>query len=145
MILHHTVKIKFLKIFILISETLSPSKLDDQRRIIMNVNSMLQKRNIKQTWRTVSVQFFNIITKNRKVENTVRKIIHDDVVHVLSGDMTNMFNDYFVDIKINIAESIGGNGVNPVDYMTHINQPNYFFLQTNSLLFLRKINLLSEK
>ena len=42
-ILHYTVKIKFLKIFILISEILSPGKLDDQRRIIMNKNSMLQK------------------------------------------------------------------------------------------------------
>ena len=39
----YAVKIKFLKIFILISEILSPEKLDDQRRIIMNINSMLQK------------------------------------------------------------------------------------------------------
>ena len=42
-ILHYTVKIKFLKILILISEILSPGKLDDQRRIIMNINSMLPK------------------------------------------------------------------------------------------------------
>ena len=42
-ILHSTVKIKFLKIFILISEILSPAKLDDQERIILNINSMLQK------------------------------------------------------------------------------------------------------
>ena len=48
-----------------------------------------------------------------------------------------MLNDYFVDIGRNIAESIGGNNVNHLDYITHINQPN-------SLLFHRKINLLSE-
>ena len=42
-ILHYTLKIKFQKIFILISEILSPGKLDDQRRIIMSINSMLQK------------------------------------------------------------------------------------------------------
>ena len=42
-ILLYTVKIKFLKIYILISEILSPDKLDDQMRIIMNINSMLQK------------------------------------------------------------------------------------------------------
>ena len=43
-------------------------------------------------------------TKNRKVENTVKKIIHD-VVHVYSGDIANMFNDYFVDIGSNIADT----------------------------------------
>ena len=46
-----------------------------------------------------------------------------------------VFNDYFVDIGRNIAELIGGNHVNHLDYMTHINQPNFFSLQTNSLLF----------
>ena len=83
---------------------MSPAKLDDQRRIIMNINSMLQKSDIKRTWRIIN----NINTKNRKVENTVKKIIHD-VVHVDSGDIANMFNDYFVDIGRNIAESIGVN------------------------------------
>ena len=97
--MHYTVKIKFLKIFRLISEILSPGKLDDQRRIIMNINSMLQKSDIKRTWRIIN----NIInTKYRKVENTVKKIIHDDVVHVDSGDIANMINDYFVDIGRNI-------------------------------------------
>ena len=45
----------------------------------------------------------------------------DDVVHVDSGNMANMFNDYFVDIGINIAESIGENNANDLDYITHIN------------------------
>ena len=45
------------------------------------------KRDIKRSWRIIN----NIInTKNRKVENTVKKIIHDDVVHVDSGDIANM-------------------------------------------------------
>ena len=56
------------------------------------------------TWRIIN----NIInTKNRKVENTVKKIIHDDVVHVGSGGIANMFNDYFVDIGRNIANRLG--------------------------------------
>ena len=43
----------------------------------------------KGTWRIIN----NIInTKNRQVENTVKKIIHDDVVHVDFGDKFNMFN-----------------------------------------------------
>ena len=63
-----------------------------------------------------------------------------------SEDIANMFNDYFVDIGINIAESIVGNNANHLDYMTHINQPNSFFLQSNSLLFsTEKLILLSEK
>ena len=41
----------------------------------------------------------------------------------------NIFNDYFVDIGRNIAKSIGGNSVNHLDYMTHINQPNFFFFR----------------
>ena len=67
-----------------------------------------------------------------------------DIAPDYSDDYT-VINDYFVDIGRNIAESIGGNNANHLDYMTHINQPNSFFLQTNSLLLHRKINLLSEK
>ena len=55
--------------------------------------------------------------------------MHDDVVDVDSGDIANMFNDYFVDIGRNIAESIVGNNVNHLDYMTHINQPISFFFR----------------
>ena len=53
-----------------------------------------------------------------------------------SGDIANMFNDYFIDVENNIALRMGENNVNHLDYMTNINQPNSFFLQTNSLLFL---------
>ena len=79
------------------------------------------KRDIKGTWRIIN----NIInTKNRKVENTVKKIIHD-VVHVDSGDIA----DYFVDIARNIPESIGGNNANHLEYLTHINQPSSLFFR----------------
>ena len=62
----------------------------------MNINSMLPKA-IERTCRIIN----NIInTKYRMVENTEKKIIHDDIVHVDSGDIANMFNDYFVDIII---------------------------------------------
>ena len=44
-------------------------------------------------------------------------------------ETANMFNDYFVDIGRNIAESIGGNNANHLEYMTHINQPNSFFFR----------------
>ena len=73
------------------------------------------KNDIEQTWRIIN----NIInSKNRKVENIVKKIIQDDVVHVDTGDIASMFNaDYFVDILRNIAESIGGNNVNHLDYL----------------------------
>ena len=46
-----------------------------------------------------------------------------------SGDKPNMFNDNFVVVGRNIAESIGGNDVNHLDYITHINQPNSFFFR----------------
>ena len=82
---------------------------------------MLQKNDIKQTCGIIS----DINTKNRKVENTVKKII-TDVVREDSEDIANMFNDYFVDIVKNIAQSIGGNNNNHLDYMTNINQPVFF-------------------
>ena len=125
--MHCNVKIKFLKIFIHISEILSPGKLDDQiKKDYYEHKFNAAKSVIKQTWRIIN----NIInTKNRKVENTAKKIIHDDVIHVDSGDIANMFNDYFVDIGRNFGESIGGNNVNHLDYMIHINQPNSFFFR----------------
>ena len=61
------------------------------------------KNYIQQTWRIIN----NIVnTKNCKVENIVKKIIQDDIVHEDSEDIANMFNDYFADIGKNIAESI---------------------------------------
>ena len=73
-ILCFTVKIKFLNIFILISEILSVAK-----------HKFSAARNyLKQSWRIVS----NIInTKRCKVEKPVKKIIQKDVVHEDSEDM----------------------------------------------------------
>ena len=69
----------------------------------------------------------NINTKNCKVENTARKITQNCVVHEDSEDIANVFNDYFVDIGKNIAESIEGNSNNHLDCMGHIS--------TNLILF----------
>ena len=69
------------------------------------------KKDIKPTRRSIN----NIInTKNRKVENIVKKIIQD-IVHEDSEDIASMFNDYLVDIGKNIAESIWGNTKNHLD------------------------------
>ena len=85
-----------------------------------------EENDIKQTWRIIN----NIInTKNRKVEYTVKKLIHDDVVQEDPEDIAKMFNNHFLDIGKNIAESIGRNNANHLDYMTHINQPNSFFFR----------------
>ena len=126
----------------LISKILSLAKLDNQKRIIMNRNAMLQKNYIKQTWRIIS----NVInTKKCKLENIVTKIIQDDVVHWDSRDIANMFNDYFVDIGKDIAESIGGEIIT-INFTTmiYVSQPYSFFIQINSLLFHWKNSLLSE-
>ena len=60
-------------------------------------------KNIKQTWRMISNTINN--KKNCKVETTVKNIIQHDVVHEDSEETVNMFNDYFVGIEKNIAES----------------------------------------
>ena len=84
------------------------------------------KSDIKRTWRIIN----NIInTKNRKLENIVMKLIHDDVVQEDPEDIAKMFNNNFLDIGKNIAESIGGNNANHLDYMTHINKPNSVFFR----------------
>ena len=82
----------------------------------MNINSLLQKR-----YKANLAHNKIINTINGKVENIVKKIIQDDVVHEDAEDIANMFNDYFVDIGQNIAEWNGGNNNNHLDYMTHIN------------------------
>ena len=97
--MHSTVKIKFLKIFILISEILSLAKLVNQKRFIMNINSMLQNTNIKQTWHIIN-SIFNI--KNSTVGNIVKKIIQDYIVLEDSEELATMFNDYFAYIEKNI-------------------------------------------
>ena len=54
----------------------------------MNINSMQQKNDIKQTWRIIN----NIInTKNRKVENILKHVVQDDVVHKDSEDIANNY------------------------------------------------------
>ena len=53
-----------------------------------------------------------------------------------------MFNGYFVDIGKNIAESIGGNNNNNLDYKAHISQPNSsFFRQIHVILLKNKFAL----
>ena len=42
-----------------------------------------------------------------------------------------MYHDYFV--RKTIAESIGGNNNNHLDYMAHINQTNFFFFRSLSI------------
>ena len=56
-----------------------------------------------------------------------------------------MFNDYFVDIGKNIAESLVGNNNNHLDWMANINQPNSFIFRTNYLLFHDEIFLLAKE
>ena len=72
------------------------------------------KSYIKRTWSIIN----NIINtlKNLKVENTVKKIIHDDVVHVYAGDIANMFNDYFVDM----APVVWGIRIQPTFALVHV-------------------------
>ena len=61
-----------------------------------------------------------------------------------SGDIANIFHDYFVDIGRNIAESIGGNNANHLECMTHINQPNSFFFRPIHRYSIEKL-ICSEK
>ena len=90
-------KLKYLSIYLYLTLTISTPRPD-----YLAVSGYIS-RDIKQTWRIIN----NIInTKNPKVKNTIKKIIHDDVVYVDSEDIANMFNDCFDDIGRNIAESI---------------------------------------
>ena len=83
----------------------------------MKINSMLQKMIESQ----LSASLITSLTqKNRKLGNTAKKIIEDNVVHEDSEDTANMFND-FVDIRKNIDESLGGNNNNHLYYISQIN------------------------
>ena len=77
----------------------------------------------------------------QSTENTVKKIIQNDVVHEDSEDMANMFNDYFVE-KGKILLNRLGEILQSSRFTAQINQDKKK-IQTILLLFHRKNNLFS--
>lgn len=84
------------------------------------------KNDIKKTWCIINDV---LRSKARKKQNTIRKIIVNDVIHENPNHISNAFNDFFVDIGKNIAESVGGGLNDHKQYLSHINIPHSFFFK----------------
>ena len=84
------------------------------------------RNNIKQTWSIIN----NVLKpKINRRTNIVKKLIINDVTFDDPIDISNNFNDFFVNIGKNIAESVDSNFNDHKKYLTHIDQPNSFFFK----------------
>ena len=85
------------------------------------------KSDIKQTWKII-----NDVLKPRhnKPKNTINKLIVNDTVHDNFKDISNLFNNYFVNIGKDLADSVESHDPDTHKiYLSHINQQNSFFFR----------------
>ena len=84
------------------------------------------KNNIKQTWRVIN----NVLKPKINVKkNYIKKIILNNTIYENGSDMSEIFNDFFISIGVNIAESVDCGPDDHKKYLDHINQPNSFFFR----------------
>ena len=84
------------------------------------------KKDIKQTWRVINDV---LKPKANKQKNYIRKVIVNNVNYDSETDMANLFNDFFINVGKNIAESVDSDPGDHLKYLTHLNQPNSFFFR----------------
>ena len=82
------------------------------------------KNNIKQTWRIINGV---MKPKNNLKQNVIQKLIFNNAIYTNGNDISNIFNDFFVNIGNNIAESVDCSLDDHRKYLNHINQQNSFF------------------
>ena len=84
------------------------------------------KNDIKQTWRIINGV---LKPKTHSRQNVISKLILNNKTYVLGDEISNIFNDFFVNIGRDIAESVDSGPDDHRQYLNHINQPNSFFFR----------------
>ena len=83
------------------------------------------KNIIKETWKIINDV---LKPKNNSRRNILNKIIVNNNTYENSNDISNLFNDFFINIGKNVAESVGSHDANDhKSYLNHLNQPTSFF------------------
>ena len=101
------------------------------------------KNNIKQTWRII-----NDVLKPKKFsrQNTIKKLVRNDIIYENGSDIAHIFNNFFVNIGSEIAESVESGPYDHQKYLHHINQPNsFYFHPVTPIDTLATINSLKNK
>ena len=83
------------------------------------------KNDIKQTWRAIN----NVINPKANKITAVKKISENNVTYVNPKEISNLFNNFFVNIGRKIAESVERNPQDHLQFLNHVNQPQSFFFQ----------------
>ena len=83
------------------------------------------KNDIKKTWKIIN----NLLNSKRKKQITIQKVVENGVTYVDPYNMSNVFNDYFVNVGRNIAESVKCNPDDHRKFLPEINQQNSFFFK----------------
>ena len=83
------------------------------------------RNDIKKTWRIIN----DVLRPNKihKKQNIIKKLIINNTTYENSQDISNIFNDHFVSIGRNMAESVVSGPNDHKKYLSHLNVPNSFF------------------
>ena len=84
------------------------------------------RNNIKQTWRIINDV---LKPRNKSRQNIIKKIIVNNSIYERGEDIANIFNDFFVNVGKDIADSVDSGPDDHLKYLNHINQPNSFFFR----------------
>ena len=84
------------------------------------------KNNIRETWRIIN---HVLKPKFNKKGNSVKQIIINNKIHENPDEISNLFNEFFVNIGRDIAESVDSGPDDHKKYLSHINVPNSFFFK----------------
>ena len=83
------------------------------------------KSDIKKTWKLIN----NILNSKRKKQVSIKKIVENGAIHSDPISICNSFNNFFVDVGRNIAESVKSNPNDHLKFLSDVNIPNSFFFQ----------------
>ena len=83
----------------------------------------LAKNDMKQTWRTIN----NVIRKGQKKSSYSKFKDECDNVFTNPQDISNKFNEFFVNIGPELASNIHNTGKNYYDYLTDVNPSSMYF------------------
>ena len=72
---------------------------------------------------------YNVLNPKAKKQIFIKKITDDHKTYIDPDEISNIFNDFFVNIGKNVAESVGSNPHDHKNFLNHINQPQSFFFQ----------------
>ena len=96
----------------------------------------LAKIDTKQTWRTIN----NVIGKGQKQSSYSKFKDECDNVFTNPQDISNKFNEFFVNIGPELASNIHNTGKNYYDYLTDVNPSSMYFKPIVEMDIIKIIN-----